>query len=135
MNKTKIYQEISKLFPSTLGVGDVVECLSGLGQKIGQATIYEVRKDAQGNIWYETSKGSFTFEHLKLFRKNITAEDILKMFQTVRKFHTTLELSNKGYLTYWESTTDLVKQEDWILGKPLYDQSEKLIRLAWEVLK
>ena len=137
MTKEKQYKEISKLFPSTLGVGDVVEFdiddvtlhLKYFGGGLNQFSFWDIDSNQLTYLTYKE------FQTVKLLRKNITAEDVLKMFQTVRKFHTTLELSNKGYLTYWESTTDVVKQEDWILGKPLYDQSEELIKLVREVLK
>ncbi len=127
MTKEKLYQIVQALFLSELGVGDIVE--SPLGNNYAVLQVTEHALFCENNVTIPRNRPH------KLIRKNITAEDILTKFQTVRKFHTTLELSNKGYLTYWESTTDVVKQEDWILGKPLYDQSIELIRLVWEILK
>ena len=62
-------------------------------------------------------------------------EDVLIAFQIVRKFHTTLDCSNKGYLTYSDDSNDIYKQTDWILGKSLFEQKNKTIKFIIEVLK
>ena len=131
MTKDQLYQKIQALFPSTLAVGDVFK-----GEK-AEFELVKITKKGQPLFYHEHAGyvGQVDLDDLKLIRKNITGEDILKMFNSVRKLHTHLELNNKGYLTYWESSyDDRTKQEDWILGKPLYDQSIDLIKLVWEVL-
>ena len=86
------------------------------------------------NSW-RFENGKWIENHLPQTNPIINLEDVLMAFQIVRKFHTTLDCSNKGYLTYSDDSNDIYKQADWILGKSLFEQKNKTIKFIIEVLK
>ncbi len=142
---TKEYTEISKLFPSTLGFGDVVEYddYSKLYKGMRLIVLYTTDELVYG--YFEGCKPSVSFvkRHCKLIRKNITISMVLEAMKSKKleymidtdegEFHKYFvcndgeaETSYTGI--YWKFRKD---------GKDLslYDQSEETIKLVWEVLK
>ncbi len=139
---TKEYTEIriSKLFPSTLGVGDVVDWC---GEEL---FVYE--QIAENII---NCRGSSLLNHegtAKLKIKNITLSMVLEAMQNRKP----KKYGNVGYIIhtsgqFGEYTRPSMYSSEvkptrvtWKFRKDgkdlsLYDQSEELLRLVWEVLK
>lgn len=149
MTKEKQYKEISKLFPSELGVGDVVkhnnthdssfityfmkiiyidsQSFSHLSEPFSEVILVDTQNNDKCSLYTKDVK-------IWVKRKNISLGMVLRKFEEVRKFHTHLDINSKGYLTYWESGDEMnydkeddTKQVDWILRKDgkdcsLYDQ-------------
>ena len=65
-------------------------------------------------------------DDLKLISRDFTLAEVLMAFQIVRKFHTTLQITNKGYLEYW-GMDDIIWQKDWDLTKTLFSQEQSTI--------
>ena len=141
MTKEKQYKEISKLFPSTLAAGDVVE-----DAQFGQWEALFINTMHQGiPLWCFQNIGNqetalWGTSYVKIIRKNITLSMVLaKMNRGLSGDYEFYEIEQTS-----ENRPDLMtitvigkkkKSEDWILGKPLYDQSIELIKLVWEVLR
>ena len=140
MTKEKQYKEISKLFPSELAVGDVVE-----DAQFGQWEALFINTMHQGiPLWCFQNIGNqetalWGTSYVKIIRKNITLSMVL-------------EAMNKKDIVYITSFGDdnsilLVqrffinhKHYKWQLRKDgkdlsLYDQSEETIKFIYEVLK
>ena len=73
-------------------------------------------------------------EDLKFISRDWTLNDLLMAFQQNRDFHTTLLITNKGYLEYY-IMEDIVWQVDYDLTKSLLNQSEETQKKIIEVLK
>jgi len=76
---------------------------------------------------------SLTNEYTKFISRDWTLNDLLMAFQNVRKFHTTLQITNKGYLEYWEME-DCKWQVDFDLTKGVLEQSEEVLQKIGEIL-
>ena len=134
---TKLYKEISKLFPSTLAAGDVVE-----DAQFGQWEALFINTMHQGiPLWCFQNIGNqetalWGTSYVKIIRKNITLSMVL-------------EAMNKKDVVYIISFCDDDKMISffwnhkyyyWQLRKDgkdlsLYDQSEETIQFIYEVLK
>ena len=75
MTKEKLYQDVSKLFPSELGVGDIVE-VNSQGWKIISIVNYGTVVNIQSLDDEEILP--CPLPHLKLIRKNITLSMVLE---------------------------------------------------------
>ena len=73
-------------------------------------------------------------EDLKFISRDWTLNDLLMAFQQNRDFHTTLLITNKGYLEYY-IMEDIVWQVDYDLTKSLLNQSEETLTKIIEVLQ
>ncbi len=143
---TKQYKEISKLFPSTLAVGDVVTN-SGIEDDLDWKILGYQEKDWIQREWValQSMRDKSIMivpldEDLRLVRKNITLIMVLDKVKTsVEKY---CKKKNWGTLT----TESAINQrwyaiiEKWQLRKDgkdlsLYDQSEETLQLIYEVLK
>ena len=65
--------------------------------------------------------------------RDFSLNELLMAFQNVRKFHTTLQITNKGYLEYWEME-DCKWQVDFDLTKSVLEQSEETLQKIEEIL-
>ena len=71
---------------------------------------------------------------LKFTSRDFTLNDLLMAFHKVREFHTYLGINNKGYMEYWDSTTEEdSKQWDYDLTKNVLEQDN--LKEIIEVLK
>ena len=132
MNKEKLYQKIQALFPPTLGVGDVVEGLGCEKYRIIQLWGKDSYRMNNGYVLYK--------EHIKLIRKNITLPMVLEAMEVKVELFCTKKGYGKQTIKEAQFQRQISIMDLWQLHKnntdcTLYDQSEKLIKLVYEVLK
>ena len=142
MTKEKLYQKVQALFSSTLGVGDVVAIIDKNHSLDWEykycfddkfALMLFSIKDNQHYYYDLKVKGK-----LKLLRKNITLSMVLEI---IEPNHNELHIEIARKTTEFNQIILVVFDCEgnylftWILGKSLYDQSEELIKLVYEVLK
>ena len=113
-------------------VGDVVENLDSnllVLYNLANQTMFcmaDIDDNYLESAWYKK-------DDLKLISRDFTLSEVLMAFQIVRKFHTTLQITNKGYLEYW-GMDDIIWQKDWDLTKTLFQQSKETITAIEKIM-
>ena len=151
MNKETIYKKVQGLFPSSLGVGDIVN-----GDIEDDEVLWKIltpAKDLFGEDSFllesmnDKSRTILPANSYKLIRKAITLPMVLEEirikylgFNNYQEFFDTYK--DKADKALWKKRDECIMAErrlvmSWIVGKDLnlYDQSEELIKLVYEVLK
>ena len=135
MTKEKLYQKVQALFPSELGVGDVVEWIKM--RWIVYERIVKVVRCRLVRLKFTVKL--LPINEVQLIRKNITLSMVLaKMNRGLSGDYEFYEIEqtseNRPGLMTITVIGKKTKSGDWVLGESLYDQPEETIKFIWEVL-